>query len=358
MFLALRHLLLLTLAGVLLGSRPLPAQQRPIQLAGSGLKSLDQEAVQRLAEQALGRVEAQLDRKLQGQLRLFVVEREEQLDPELRPHFHDWTVALAHTRSGRVDVLLPRVRSEPPGDLETVLRHEFVHVLLGQLEIEASGGTKHLPTWLHEGLAQFCAGQGLFPSYEEALAFRAATDTLPRFYHLKRGFPKDATMSRIAYAQSLSFLTFCVRRIGLESILEACRGWLSGRYSSIDHALAQETGQSFGTLAAEWRKELASGGNLLRQLGQNCFEVLIWLCVPLLLIVVWKRVQDGQRMRERLERIERLEDAALERVRILEDAPEVGMHEPRQELLLGEGEYVEEEASDEEEGPPWPGRTQ
>jgi hypothetical protein len=281
-----------------------------ITLGGPALERLDVQGLSALAEDSLQRMERRLDVQLHRSIELFVVNEEERLDPEIRPHFAKWTVALANTRTGRIDVLAPRVRSEPPGDLGTVLRHEFVHVLLGQLEVELSGGAKHLPVWMHEGLAQMLAGQGWFPNYDEALLFRARAGTLLSFGSLAAAFPREETHSAIAYAQSLSFLQYCEWRVGLDAVLQAARDWLRGDYESLDQALVRRESVSFGSLAADWREDLKGPRRLLEQLSRNCFQVLVWLCVPLLLLVVWRRMRRARRLGERLERIERLEDAA------------------------------------------------
>ncbi len=208
----------------------------------------------------------------------------------IAPSFHDWTVALATPWGGRIDVCLERVRPDPPMDLFTVLVHEFVHLALGEIEMRESKKTRHLPRWFHEGLAQEVAGKNWFPEYEEALAFRAASGRLLRWSDLERGFPKDAEELRLAYAQSSSYFGFLMRRVGYDEVLHAAARFLRGEVESLDRALYLDRSQSFSSIAAAWEEDLRSGRNALRLLGKNCFQVLLWLCIPLLFFVFRKRI--------------------------------------------------------------------
>lgn len=110
-----------------------------------------------------------------------------------------WAVALAYPQFNTV---LVEAHSLIQGDGQETLRHELVHVALGQL-----GRT--WPRWFQEGLAQELTGERAFRLTQYAALARAVSmDRLFHFEDLSDGFPSDPTDVETAYAQSAAFVSY------------------------------------------------------------------------------------------------------------------------------------------------------
>lgn len=116
-----------------------------------------------------------------------------------------WAVALAWPDA---NVVLVEAHSLVQGDGQLTLRHELVHVALGQLG-------RGWPRWFQEGLAQSLTGERKFRVEHFATLTRAVTqDRVFRFEDLAQGFPRYPDDVAIAYAQSVAFVEFLRERHG------------------------------------------------------------------------------------------------------------------------------------------------
>ena len=221
----------------------------------------------------------------------------------------DWALAFARRDRPELVVFVDRLQSEPPNDMGTVLQHEFIHVVLGALERAAkTDGVRSVPTWLHEGLAQYYSGHSTLGADEEVLFFRARHQRLISWGRLRRSWPRDRDEAAVAYAQSLSFVRYVHRHIGRATLLDSLHDWLNGKAENLDAAVAARArGKSIGTLTGDWRRELESGLGLLGFFRVHCFEFLLLIAVPLLGIVLYKRFRRETVAGERLEEWERID---------------------------------------------------
>ncbi len=120
-------------------------------------------------------------------------------------HPPSWAVALAWPDA---NVVLVEAHSLIQGDGQLTLRHELVHVALGQLG-------RGWPRWFQEGLAQELTGERKFRVEHFATLTRAvAQDRVFRFEDLADGFPRYPDDVAIAYAQSVAFVEFLRDRHG------------------------------------------------------------------------------------------------------------------------------------------------
>lgn len=120
-------------------------------------------------------------------------------------HPPSWAVALAWPE---FNVLLVEAHSLVQGDGQVTLRHELVHVALGQLG-------RGWPRWFQEGMAQQLTGERRFRVEHFTVLTRAVTqDRVFRFEDLSEGFPRYPDDVAIAYAQSVAFVDFLRERHG------------------------------------------------------------------------------------------------------------------------------------------------
>ncbi len=97
------------------------------------------------------------------------------------------------------------------------LRHELVHIALGQISLR-------WPRWFHEGMANLVTGERDYALGQYATLVRAvAQERIFELSDLDRGFPERAEDVDIAYAQSTAFVRFLVERHGRGALAELFR---------------------------------------------------------------------------------------------------------------------------------------
>jgi len=274
------------------------------------------------AEASLVFVERKLGEKLRGRVYLRVFRKEKDLPASIRSGFRKFTVALAERAVPRVTVLRSRLRGAPPGDLRSVLTHEFVHLVLFQMEKEGGAG-RRLPLWFHEGLAQEIAGARLFDRSGELLAARAASGHLLSWMQLRSRLPRDEDDARFAYVQAADFFAFLMEELGLPLVMKMAREYLSGRAPSLDAALAKERWESFTALQGKWKRLVEEGRGFLRILGNHLFDLLLVLSIPLLFLVlrrVYFREKEAEKRLEDWETSAEILDGIQEKEAEEEDA--------------------------------------
>lgn len=94
--------------------------------------------------------------------------------------------------------------------LETVTRHEVVHVVLFEI-----CGTTAIPRWFHEGAAILLAGE-LSPGGLQALARSIVWKGAPTFAQVERVNERDREQAAALYAFSHAAVTFMVQNWGQE----------------------------------------------------------------------------------------------------------------------------------------------
>jgi hypothetical protein len=302
------------LAGVflllLLASPAAHGQGERLAVEAKHLTAVEAERFAAVARSALIEAEQRLRHQARGPVRVVLVRTAGDLDPDVRSSFEPWTVALARLDRGDVHCVGDRIGGEPANDLYSVLLHEMVHVVLGDLERLLAGGQRRLPRWLHEGLAQDLAGSFLLGGDESAVEFAARTDRLVPWGELADGFPRDTGEARAAYAQSASFLAFLRRTIGFDPIRRAIDSYLRGDAESLDVALDRQGFGSFTLRTADWIIDLKSPWRVVASLGRSCSSVVLVLAIPLLGLVLYKRFRREKRALARLEAWEAEQDAA------------------------------------------------
>ncbi|MFO0600142.1 MAG: hypothetical protein U0228_32840 [Myxococcaceae bacterium] len=116
-----------------------------------------------------------------------------------------WAVALAYPGQ---NIVLVEARSLGTPDGPLTMRHELVHVALGQLG-------KGWPHWFQEGLAMELTGERKWRTDQLSTLTRAvAQGRVFHFEDLSAGFPESPDDVEIAYAQSAAFVDFLRARHG------------------------------------------------------------------------------------------------------------------------------------------------
>lgn len=218
---------------------------------------------------------------------------------DLQPHrAPTWADGVAYPRLGMILLRSPSIRGGQAQPLETVLRHELVHILLGR-----TFAPNVPPSWLQEGLAQVHAGE-LTPEVAKTLANGMAAGQLMSLNGLSRGFPDDPVLARLAYAQSADFLAWFEDTYGDEGVRTLIHELAAG--TSIEGSIHAATGDFIEDVDRAWRQRLVDGG-----LAFGALANMDWLMGLGGIVLVIGGIARRRRFHERLEEMER-EEAALE----------------------------------------------
>jgi hypothetical protein len=210
-----------------------------------------------------------------------------------------WAVALAWPGA---NVILVDARSIATADGKTTLRHELVHIALGQLG-------KDWPRWFQEGVAQMVTRESQFKSgHYSTMALAIASDRLYDFDALRDGFPERPRDAEVAYAQSVEFVTFLFSRFGPEQFGQLID--LNGQGVIFEQAFARAFHTSLSLEESEFRRNVAlryPWWPLLFMSGS-----LVWSGATFLMVLAYfRRRRAVAAHRENQQRLERLEDAAV-----------------------------------------------
>lgn len=174
--------------------------------------------------------------------------------------------------------------------LGSVLLHELCHLFFAQ----ATAGAEVLPPrWLNEGIAMRISGD-----WDLGLRWRANQDALLRdalaagsvmpFEELDASFP-DGAFFPLAYAQSLSFVEWMVRRKGDEGLRELLR--LLDQDLDPEPAFERVYGIPIAEAAGRWRESVTGGGWLGRLPSARTLVGLLWIAVGLLMVAKYVRTR-------------------------------------------------------------------
>ncbi|MCH8074923.1 MAG: hypothetical protein IIC64_03790 [SAR324 cluster bacterium] len=181
---------------------------------------------------------------------------------------------------GRGVIVVRAPRTDPGGgwDPRGVLRHELAHAV-----IDLSIG-RHVPLWLHEGLAIQVAGE-LDYLDETRLTLAAVAGRLISLEVLMHRFPGGHQGRALAYAQAASFVRFLIRREGMGGIQRLLDMIKKGTPPTA--AFSSAYGAPLIDLEAEWQKGLSGRFSYWSLITSS--TLLGGLGIPLVLLAVWRR---------------------------------------------------------------------
>lgn len=158
-----------------------------------------------------------------------------------------WASGLAYPALGLVIVDVQT--SARGGDVGQVLRHEIAHVAL------ARAGGNRVPRWFSEGFAILHSGEWSL-SRSVVLARAAGADALLPIADLERGWPSSPTDVNLAYAQSVSLVTFLLRVEDGSAVRRLIA--LLGAGRPFDDAFRTAFGQPLAGAEIDWKGSLQS----------------------------------------------------------------------------------------------------
>lgn len=216
----------------------------------------------------------------------------------------EWADGTAWPERGVVFLRSPRARAAGTRDLEKVLDHELIHILLGR-----AFAPHEPPRWLQEGMARVYAGEHT-PQTTTELA-EGLLGGLYTLEELHASWPRNGHGARLAYAQSSDFVAWLRAEHGDAALATMVRHLARG--DDIDVAVRAATGRSLAEVDRAWRDRLTEGPPLW--LTAVFTEQGAWALIGGLAVValVAQRRRLRRRMADLAER-ERREEALLARL--------------------------------------------
>jgi tetratricopeptide (TPR) repeat protein len=134
-------------------------------------------------------------------------------------------------------------------ELEAIIRHELTHAILHRI------AGNNVPTWLHEGIAQYKDGVA-DTGVRNALRDAVINNLLIPLNRLKAGFVnfKDNTKVKIAYAESLGFIEYLIDNYGFYTILDILNNF--NNYPSLDELFTSVYNLDLSQLENNWLEQL------------------------------------------------------------------------------------------------------
>lgn len=192
---------------------------------------------------------------------------------------------LAVALPGR-DLIVVRASGVVEGSnagLESTLRHELGHLVLGEVEARRAA---FLPRWLNEGLCEVAAGRRLSDEEQTRLASWAKFGQLPDFSLYARGFPQHGEAGGRAYTISFAFVAWLAARGSARELVAALeRQDLDGAFASLYSDRPEE-------LELEWRVGLVAEQSSLKSLF---YSLNVWSVAGLLAILAGLRAYAQRR---------------------------------------------------------------
>jgi hypothetical protein len=174
--------------------------------------------------------------------------------------------------------------------LHPVLLHELAHLFVARV---TEGAAVLPPRWLNEGIAMWVSGE-----WDLGTDWRSNRATLlrdamagggtPSLRELETRFP-TGPFFHVAYAQSLSFTEWMVRRRGENGLRELLRRL--DRDEDLEPAFQHVYGMTLEDAERTWKDDVGGPAWFRRVPSASTIVTSLWALLALLMIVKWVRVR-------------------------------------------------------------------
>ena len=208
---------------------------------------------------------------------IYVARDFEEAQKAARANIPDWAAGVCIGARNLIVLRLDRI--EAPGQartLETVLRHEWVHLTWFRY---AGRRARELPRWAEEGIAEVVGG-GVSVDGGAKLDIAAAFNRLIPFEEIRGIFPLESERAALAYRQGRSWVNYVLGEAGwdaLRAVLRELGTGVPGR-NHFESLLFEHTERSASQWEAEWRQSLEEQATpWFHLLGRDLFTTIVLL---------------------------------------------------------------------------------
>lgn len=214
-------------------------------------------------------------------------------------HLPDWSAGATDLTRNRVILKSPRLGRTSIWDYDQTLRHEVMHIVLGQ-----NVDPTRIPRWLNEGLAMIIGGeQSLHQVY--TLSQAVIRDDLISLGGLERILQFDRPKANLAYAECVSAVRFLQSQFPAGT-LRSIFTRMNRSDASFARVFEEETGLPMTYFEYHWQEHLTSKYRWITMMGS---DTTIWIFFTLLVIVGyllirWRNRKKMQAWQEEEDRID------------------------------------------------------
>jgi hypothetical protein len=191
----------------------------------------------------------------------------------------EWARAVAFTNTNTIVLLAGN--ADEINQLPGVLMHELVHIYLGIVRNE-----NHIPTWLHEGLAQYLSNDGLSMEEQILIANALFADKFLSLTEMDSMFSFKRNQAQIGYALARSAVDFFVLEFGLEKLHEIIIQLSGSR--AVNDIFIIVTARDFIDFEIRWYKYIDKEYSWFLIMN---VENLIWVFLVILLFAAFIRIK-------------------------------------------------------------------
>ncbi|MDQ4100270.1 MAG: peptidase MA family metallohydrolase, partial [Chloroflexota bacterium] len=166
-------------------------------------------------------------------------------------NYQESLAGVAFPEYGLITAAVPEGNTR---ELGRVIPHEVSHLVLNQVAANPFGLP---PLWLDEGLAVYYQESGK-ENYQRAVQRALAEDRLFALSSLAASFPLDPESAYVAYAQSLSAVTFLLERYGASGMARFVE--CIGAGLTTDEAMTAALGVDLPTFERAWHQAVRAQG--------------------------------------------------------------------------------------------------
>ncbi|MEI7556924.1 peptidase MA family metallohydrolase [Candidatus Chlorohelix sp.] len=157
-----------------------------------------------------------------------------------------WAGGVAYPETGEV-LLIAALDNNASQYIGYGIPHEMAHMALYQFV------HKSVPHWLDEGFAVYNQNSQN-PNYLKIVKDAVQNNTLLGFDSITQGFPVDAKLAELAYAQSVSLITFLINKLGDAAF---CNLLDQLRTKTFKDAFNATYGVPFSEVEQQWRNNIS-----------------------------------------------------------------------------------------------------
>jgi hypothetical protein len=205
------------------------------------------QAVIDTAQTGYANIQTILPLPLEQPVEIYSYASAQEMRDTLQSFSRNWVGAHADPDLGVMVISLPQ-GPEQRLEMERQVPHELMHILLYR---HLGNGYANLPAWLNEGLASLAE---LYPNPDYIVLIERALQkgSLLPMASLCATFPRDASGTFLAYAQSASFTRFLVDEFGTSGMEKLLQAYANGL--GCEQGVQSATSNSMTELERRWRQ--------------------------------------------------------------------------------------------------------
>ena len=162
-----------------------------------------------------------------------------------------------------------------------VLLHELVHIYFGIISPQ-----RRIPSWLHEGIAQYLSHESLTMDEQVFIANALFSEKIIPLMELDSLFSFQRNQARLGYALARSAVDFFVQQYGVDKLYDLVSQFTGSR--SVNKNFLSVTGRDFIDFEIRWYNYIDKEYSWVLILNS---ENIIWSALILLFIIAFLRIK-------------------------------------------------------------------